>query len=464
MFGYDPSELEKLRRPPGRLRAWVVAAQVLWFGLLASVAVPLDLLNHPDEILELVDEAFVGDFRVGFDDFVMLPVGDWYAPSSWRFLLSGLNLRPEDPKKPDWRAARILLSMPKPRRSGDRWVVHFDWLRVSGLEIHGHQQRPPPPWEPVDGIVTAITADVVEVQSTSFDVPDDPPIGAARLTGIRGVLREVVFRPGHREISAVGSVKVSEFTSGSIAVRDAVLDDVVLERSSLSFSGGFEYGRTHGRFQGEIKQFHIKAAVELKVQLGGADLGDVVNTATGNESPVDGDLDLQLVVYTGGDLPRGGALIVGDALMRNGRIRLGADTRFIVLDIIRIAPWVRLSPEREVMLEDVDGTIIFTRGTVTLKEFAYRAGKRTIRVDGTIGEELYMLVRLMPKEDAEPGRAGFGMVLFGTTGNPKFRLARREDMTKTDPWIAAPPEPDPTPPPARKRVRIPKARRPDKTE
>jgi hypothetical protein len=435
MFGFDDEELARIRRGPARLRWWVVGPMYVLFALLACLAWPLDLINDPDALRARVRSSFKGDFSVDFTDFVMLPVGSWLEPASWRFALTGLSFRPGDPKKPDWSTRRITLTLPEPRRSPDGWVAHFPWLRVSGLEIHAHQQRPPPPWEPVAGVVDAITADVVEIVSASFDAPDDPPIGAAAVEGIRGVLTDLVFRPGRREVSAVGEVRIARFTTGAISVHSVHLPNTRLVRSTLTFGGTFRYGQSPGRFSGEVRTFHVRSAVDLEVSLFEASLKDVVATATGSESQVDGSLDLELRVQAGGDRPRGQAMIDGHARMRDGRIQLAKDTRFIVLDLIRIAPWVKLNVWNQVVLGDVEGGVSFTRGTATLRGFSYPAGKRTIRMDGTINpEDLYFLVRLMPREGSER-RAGFGVVLSGQPGRQRVRLARSEDMLKPDPWL-----------------------------
>jgi hypothetical protein len=453
MFGYDPEELERIRRGPPRIRWWVAAPILLLFGALALLAWPLDVLNDPAELRRRVQASFKGDFTVDFEDIVMLPVGSWLEPTSWRFALTGLSFRPSDPKKPDWTAARITFSLPEPRRSGEQWVVHVPWLRVSGLAIHAHQQRPPPPWEPVEGVVTALTADVVEIVSASFDAPEDPPIGAAEVRGIRGVLNNLVFRPGQREVSAEGDVRIAGFTTGAISIHDAVLSPVKLVRSSLYFGGHFYYGQTPGAFSGEVLTFHTRSSVDLEVSLDGASLKDVVETATGTDSQVDGSLDLDLRVQTGGERPRGMALIDGRARMRDGTIQLAKDTRFIILDLIRIAPWVELDAWNRVILGDVEGGISFTRGTATLKGFTYPAGKRMIRLDGSINaKDLYLLVRLLPRVEGE-GRVGLGVVLFGEPGRQRFRLARRDDMLKEDPWLPLPPEPPEAP-----KVRKPRAK------
>jgi hypothetical protein len=72
---------------------------------------------------------------------------------------------------------------------------------------------------------------------------------------------------------------------------------------------------------------------------------------------------------------------------------------------------------------------------VTLEGLTYPAGKRKLRVDGTLeSDSRYLLVRLLPREGMEH-RLGFGVVLQDRDGKQTFRLARREDIIKDEPWL-----------------------------
>ncbi|MCA9572509.1 MAG: hypothetical protein KC656_31935, partial [Myxococcales bacterium] len=87
-----------------------------------------------------------------------------------------------------------------------------------------------------------------------------------------------------------------------------------------------------------------------------------------------------------------------------------------------------------VLMKTMRGRLTLTRGTASFQEVTYPAGKRTLRVDGTVQEgRLHLVVRLLPREDAE-FRPGLGVVIEGEPQDQTFRLARPEDLLKPEPW------------------------------
>ncbi len=436
MFGYDPEEAARILRGPPRLRPWVVVVCLLLVTpVLLAVAV-IDQLNKPERIEYWLSHAFKdGPFRLSLRDLEVLPpTGPWDDPESWSFAVTDLSFRPNDPKKPEWSAQRVLLGLPRIERAPQGYVLHFRMLRVSGLAIQAHQQRPPPPWEPVEGIIHAIRVDDVEIFDASFDTPPDEPLGPANTHGIRGRLKDLLYAPGLREVSAVGAVHLDDFTTGAITIDDVELSEFELDHSTLRFVGHFFLGKRRASLDGEIADFHIKSKVDLHVRIEGVQLVEIVKLATGNEGPVQGVLDLDVRVQAGGNRERGKSQIDGVVRLTDGRVQLGRTVRPMFLDIIRVAPWVKLNSYNQVELEEMRGRIGFTRGTATLKELTYPAGRRQLRVDGTIGtDELYMLIRLMPPPERSD-RPGIGGLLWGPPNNPRFRLARSEDMLREAPW------------------------------
>jgi hypothetical protein len=324
-------------------------------------------------------------------------------------------------------------------RSGGAWAIHTGALNVAGLAIHAHQQRPPEPWTPKDGVVQFILADVVHIRNASFEAPPDPPLGGASAVGIAGTLSELVFAPGRREVSASGHLRVRSFTTGNITVTDGDLRTFRLDRSTLHLGGTYTFAGAPGTVDGEIRTFHVRSEVELRATVKGAGLNEVIRTATGDDSAIDGRLDLDLMVYAGGERPRGSSLLTGSVALREGRIQLGRNTRYVVLDALTLLPWVDLNAYNQVEFQPMDGEIELTRGRVVLKGWTYPVGKRRIRVDGTLDDgDLYFFVRLLPREDLaeeDPSRRGVGMLMWGDRDQQQFKLATQEDLSAEQPWV-----------------------------
>lgn len=454
MFGYDDAELEALRRPPRRLRLWVVAVQVVVGLVLAAPFLLLDLINDTPRLVERLNRAFpAGNFRIELEALEWLPTGSLWDPWSWRFAVTMLDFEPTDPKKPRWSARRATVDLPEPVRVDGGWGLDVGRLVVMGLQIEARQQRPPPPWEPKEGPLRLIRVGEVQLVDTGFFAHEDPPLGEAKLVGARGVLRDLVYRPGARDVSAVGEVHAKSFTTGAITVTDIELPNFELDHSTLRINGRFVIAKAPGTVRGEIRTFHIRSEVALHVEVAGARLGEVITMATGDHANLDGALDLSLDVSAGGDRPRGASLLEGAIRLRDGRFQLGRKTRYVVLDVLRLVPWVELNAYHQVEFRPLQGEVTFSRGRVTLREWTYPIGKRAIRVDGTIDNgALWLFVRLLPRADwtTEAGideRVGLGMLMWGTTQEQQFKLATRDDLLREQPWVPKIPPPPPEPEP-----------------
>lgn len=440
MFGYTDAELARERkRVRRRLRVWLIGLQLVVAMVVAAPFYVLDQLYRPGAVQPWVDRwSAPGAGRMLVGEFVMLPLGSWFSPEDWRFAVTGVGFAPADPMKPSWSTKRVTTTLPWPTRQGRRSVsVHMERLDVTGLRIEAHQQRPPPPWEARQSAVTQLSAGEIHFLDAAYTAPEDPPLGAAEVHHIVGVVRQVVFRPGAREVSGVGQVRAPAFRTGNITVTALDLPVFRLDRSSLHLEGSLVFAGTPATLSGDITTFHRKPDVTLHVDLRGGRLQRVIETATGRSSPLDGEVDMKLTVLAGGPRPRGGAVMHGFLDVREGSIQLARNTRYVVLDAIRIAPWVRLDPENRVLLEPMSGRLTLTRGTVTLRELVYPVGRRTLRLDGQIGRaDLYLRVHLLPVDN--PGRKrealGLGMVVEGPLRQQRFRLATREDLLADEPW------------------------------
>lgn len=440
MFGYDDDELERIRRGPSRVRLWVVALELVVAVIAAAPAVVLDILNDPVKLQALTQRAFpAAPFTVYFDEVEWLPAGVWYKPLTWRFAVTSFRFEAADPKKPDWQLARATASAPEPLRADGGWALHIPELLVNGLTIQAHQQRPPDPWEAKDNFIRMVLADEVRIRNASFEVPPDPPLGMAAARGIAGTLHDVTFNPGRREVNGSGSVRLESFTTGDITVTDGRLPVFELHNSTLHIKGTYQFAGAAGTVEGDIKTFHVRSEVDMHVTIKGAGLGEVIRTATGDTSAIDGMLDLDLQVAAGGSRPRGSSLLWGDVSVREGKIQLGKNTRFVVLDALTLLPWVDLNAYNQVELQPMNGGIELTRGRVVAKEWTYPAGKRKLRVDGTIEDgNLYFFVRLLPRDDLaalDEKRKGIGLLMWGDRLEQRFKLATQEDLSIEDPWV-----------------------------
>lgn len=458
MFGYDKGDLERIRKemPPPvmraearfgysahdldqelgygkkgkkRLRWWVFALEMLVLLVGLTGVGGLWVLDHPEWIQSRLDLATAdAKFTVSFADLEVLPVGTWYEPETWRFAVSDFRVTPRDPMKADVSIARIVVGLPDLDRLYSEQELHFTWARAVGLHIQAHQQRPPVPWQDADAAVDLMLADVVEVWGASYDAPADPPLGMAHIDRVYGDLQGLVYEPGRRELSAKGSLWAPAFTTGAITVTNLRIPELECTKSTARLKGTMGFGGTQTHVSATIADFHRKPTVQLNVSFKGAAVDNIVWTATGHKGPLVGTLDANLVVHSGGKLPRGGAWMEGEVTLTDPRIPLKADVSNVIKDIIRIAPTVKLSEDNQVVMGDMHGTLRLTRGTAVIKNLVYEANKREIQLRGHVAEDdLLMVMRLVPLKKKET-RPGVGLVMYGTPQKYMFRLAKKEDL------------------------------------
>jgi hypothetical protein len=438
MFGVTDEDIARAQRPRSAGSVLVLVLQALLCFAVCLPVTLLDLLDSHDEIKALIQRRIPGPMRIDFEEIQAFPSGPWWVPSSWRVGITALTVRPADPKRPSFAVDRVSLSMPSPSTEGFGTALRSADALVIGLDIEAHEQRPPPPWTPTTGPVGAVRIDRVRVLDASWSAPADPPLGAAHADRIFGELTGVVVRPGARELSGKGDVHLERFVTGGIEVSDVRLPVFTLERSNLHLGGTFQFAGTQAEVSGDIRRFHVRPEVELDVRLSGASLGEVVKLATGEAPDLSGRLDLDVKVQAGGERERGKSLIGGAVRVRDAVLQLPADTRFLVLDLLTVAPWVDVDVRNRVQFQDLDGRIEATRGRFQLENWSYPVGKRRVRVDGTIEQGLrWLFVRLLPPSDAPDAteRPGIGLMLWGDGDRSEVRLASREDLLRPDPWV-----------------------------
>ncbi len=424
MFGYDDRELERIRR--GRVvRWWVLLLELVAAALLVLPVAAFWLVAHPEHIRSLVVTATTpGPVTVDLDD-VALIVSDPWSPSTWWLQVERLSVTPDDPDKAGFVADRVSLSFPDLARLSTGEVAS-ERGRVVGLSIHARRQRAEK-WEVRPAPLRTISVGHVSVWGGRFRAEPDPPLGEAEMTGIWGDLTDVSYNFWNRELDARGAVRASRFVTGSIEVSSVAIGSLVSKKSTLDFNGTVRWTGRPVTIDGHIAGFHRRGPLTLKAAMQGGRLEKVIESATGAGSPIRGEIDLNLVVHSGGDLPRGKSWMEGDIAVRDGRVPLPPDTKAIVLDLIRIAPWVDLSDKNEVLLHDAKGTLRLDRGSVDIGHLEY-AGKRPIHVRGHVdASSLDLVVRIVPAKNADE-RAGLGIVVTGSPEKPEVRLARRDEL------------------------------------
>lgn len=444
MFGYDPDELERYRKARAKrkrdrpIRVWVVLLMSLFCVLVGGTAEFVDRVTAPRGVEKLLGRVLEKvPVKIYLDRFEVLPKGSWSNLSSWTLRLYDLKIRTTDPKQPDFDVAGAYIDLPRIYKEEGKWVFHMKDLAVYGLLMHMHKQRPPPPWEPSDGPVLAIRADRGLVYNMTFWADEDAPLPELRINGITGAVNDLEYKFSHRELSMHGSAVGKELLVSVVRADQLEAHTFVMDKSNIFFQGRGKFGNSSIVVdEGTVKNLMILPKTQIHMVVKGADLGDAITRATGQRSPVEGILDGQLTMRAGGELPRGKSIIEGDAVIRRGRVILSPRTRYIILDAIRILPWVKLNAKNEVVLERMDGGIRFSDGVVELHRLHYPIGKRELEVNGRIGsEDIFMMVRLNPIARYRGIRPGIGMILEGPGGEQKFRIALRDDLMKDEPWI-----------------------------
>jgi len=426
MFGVASSDIRRMQHKRW-FRWWVVLLQLLGFALGLVVIVLMELLLHPEHLDDTFDKAFPrGNMVLRFEAFEIMPLGDWKSPSSWRISAVGMTATPTDPKKPDVRIQRIVAALPNPLEAAASGIIRFPWARISELKVTAHQQRPPPSFEVRKGIKLYVERG--ELWNAGFSAPPDYPLGAVEVGAVDGLLDNVLWDPGARTFFGSGIAEVGLFHTGSLSFDNVHVTDLKAFGDELQLEGRFKLGASPGSMTGTIANLTKRPKVDFDVILKDLPLTKAVQLATGSTSPLLGTLDLELLLHSGGNLPRGGAKMEGKLKLRHARMKLPKGTKPIVYDVIRIAPFVGLNRRGEMTLGNMDGEIRFGRGEVKVQELNYHNGAQRLRMWGEMaGGNVGLTLRVVPKEDADE-RPGFGIVMYGTTDAPRFRLAKPQEL------------------------------------
>lgn len=348
-----------------------------------------------------------------------------FAPTSWRIALVDVRVLPEDPNQPEVWVDRAYLEGWRPRRLLRRELA-FAEARVVGLRVVKRRQRPPKAWVPRRGALTAVVADRVEVWDAGYRADADPPLPGVEVRGIYGDVEDLRYDPRFREVSGRATARAAAFAVGALDLSRLVATELTARASSLELAGAARFGGSPVRFHGTVAEFHRRARVSLNATLEDASLAAVVRAATGRDSPLDGTLDANLVLTSGPPLPRGGAVLEGDARLRGGRLDAEAEPKPFVRELLWLGAWVDLDEDRRLVLGDLEGRIRIRRGVVELEDFVYETEHRTLRIEGSIDEErgVDLLLWQKPRSGLPP----LGIVVTGQRGALSVRVARHAEL------------------------------------
>ncbi len=447
MFGVDPDQLTSRPKQPRKkrwpVRPLVLLLQLILAALIVLVGAVVDFVTHMDRVQVLLDRALDKpeiEVWINIDDAMLAPIGDWKDPTSWTVLVHGLHVEAKVIKAPDlfFDFARADHIHVVPRDDGA--AMHIEEAWVDGLWVLTHQQKYPEPWTPKYSALKSISAGIGHVRRFRFTAPEDDPAPPIRIDGVFGTVWNLEYRFEPRELDLVASATGESLSIGDVSAHHLRTADFRIESSSIFFKGhGWFLDRRVDVLHGEVLTFHIRPRTSVDVRVVDFDLGAAISSITDQPSPIQARLDATLNIRSGGELERGDFRIFGDAVVREGRLQLDPRTKYVILDAIRLIPWVNLNAQNQVVLDTLKGQVYFSPEEVQLRSLTYRVSRRLLEVNGTLsGDDLYFLIRLHPPERLADRRVGLGFILTGTTERQEVRLADRFDMLRDDPWRPLP--------------------------
>jgi hypothetical protein len=425
VFGFDEQELK--RAQSGGPPVWRVALWLVLSGACGAALFVFWLLTAPSGVALLARVLFIGaPLTVTVADVEVDLASEWNHPSTWRFHFLDITVDNHEPNAPDIAIRR--LSIPLPALDDLlQGTVRFDRGVAEGLQITAEHQQPPKKWEPKDPLIGRIFVDKLDVIDASFEAHADPPLPASGMTGIYGELRGMSWQTGTRLLDGEASLTADRFMTGTLSVTNVKIPSLTAKSSDIHFEGSVYFGPSKVTVHGDLNQIHIRPTTEIHASVQNVDLKIAVENATGKPSPILGKLDADLVIHSGGNIPRGEGLMDAEAHLSDVRIPLGDGVSQLVKDLLSIAPYLDLNANDEVVLAEMDGRLSIRRGGVDLHELLYHAPRREIQVHGRIDQqEKYLVFRLVPGRNAET-KAGFGLVVFGTD-KIKVRIARKDEL------------------------------------
>lgn len=434
MFGVDEDKVDaEQARLDRRRRRWkralVTLAELVLFGPMLAVVALVWLVGTPDGIAWLVERYGTDEHRrISVLDATIHPASRWNDPATWRLILDEVDIVPHEAGRPTLHLDQLILTMPDVEALWYRreFVVEQAWL--VGLHIQAKQQRPAPKRQPGPNSLRLFKADLVHVWDASYDAPADDPLPPAGVVGIYGTLSPVQFDPFTREPTGVAVLQARRFHTGTLFLRNIRIGKITAEQGDLRFDDGrLDWEGQRARVHGTIDNIDSRSKVAFTVSLRQARVERLVSNATGEASPIFGLADVDLRVFSGGDLPRGAGYMDAHLEIADAMIPLPSDTRGIYKDVIRLAPIARLDDKDQVHLDAMVGDLTLSRGVVHLKELLYESRIPVVVRGDVDAEQMDLYVRFVLGGDphVHPGR---GLRLKGPLNAPVASWASRDEL------------------------------------
>ncbi len=378
--------------------------------------------------MNLVLERLVGDapFDVTIENAALAPTVGW-SPSTWRVIVSGIDVAPHEPDRPSVHIARLTVSSPELLRAWLNRDLRFADVSIVGLDVHAKHQHEPTAWTPHKTALDRFSVDEFDVWDASVRVDADGPLAEVDLRRVDGHVTGLVYEPATRAIFGVGSLSATSLKDGGACLVALEIPKATATGHHLEWTDGtFTFGGGKARLDGAIDSLDDHPTVLLKLKFEHVDVGAVVASATGNDSPLQGRLSADLDVHAGGALERGKAWAEGTVALSGASVMLAPDTKQVVRRLLKASSFVEVNDNGHVLLEDLTGTLKLQRGRVDLIDLRYHSPRRELDFQGVIDDKVYDLnVKLLPRSD-DAKREGVGLNFAGVAGSRdvKVRLLR----------------------------------------
>ncbi|TVQ90413.1 MAG: hypothetical protein EA397_12560 [Deltaproteobacteria bacterium] len=424
------ARLERMTRYRRRLKRLLVSGFLL--SILAVLSLgsgALWLLLTPDGLRTLIPYLVNEEnSTVTVERVAIHPQSELLNLPSWGLIVYGLSIEPRDRTRTGVSIDQLVLQGPDLPRLWSNRELHVRRAVIGRMHVKARQQRPSPKRERPPNALRLLSADRVELWDGLYTAPFDDPLPAASFTGIYAEVEHMRYDPFDRTLHGLGWLAAQDLTTGDLHFSHILLPKVQAAGSTLNINRGtVRWEAVRARVSGRITAIDSRASVHLKVTLRQARIEKLVRNATGQESPVLGHADIDLDLYSGGNLPRGGGYMDAHVELSDVLIPLPPTTRGIYKDVIRLAPIARLDEEDRVVLKELEGRLSVTRGRVTLHELIYKA-RPPVLIRGEIdSEDMDLYFRLVLRGDPST-HPGIGLRLFGSPSSPSVARANRDEL------------------------------------
>ncbi len=428
MFGVDERALPPAPRP----RRWIVAGELLFLvlGLLAYAGVYGFATPRG---LDYVLRRLIGDapVQIRVDDVNVVPWSDPFRPHTWKLSIAGLHVRSTMADGPEVEASRIVVSVPDLVRAWARRELAFHEIRTTGLTIRAHHQRSSRGFTASRSALSLISAQILELSDARVLVDPDPPLGHVEVIGITGTLRDVRYLPGTQGLHGKGTLEANTFQSGSLQLRRVVVgevhadgDRVVLKDAHFRLAGG------RGTLEGSIDHLHHRPAIAFDIDLASARFEKLVGSASGKTSPLAGNVDADLRLHAGGDIPRGEARFAGRVTLTDARFTFADRAKPLTVNVVDALPFVKLDEDKRLLLPPLTGDVSFRRGRVDLEQGTFPVGRRTAEFEAQFeAREFSAFIALIPERE-QRRHEPLGLVVHGSGGEVHLELRKKTEYQR----------------------------------